>query len=83
MGKELAFLPTGPANQTGLFDDWRGIPSNAEFGVGTDSHTLYLTIDRGLFRIHTKTGLAPPPSLGQAIAANPSLNSIARSSPAN
>ncbi len=42
-GKELAFLPTGPTNQSGSFDDWRGIPSNVEFGVGDDRHTLYVT----------------------------------------
>jgi gluconolactonase len=59
-GKELAFLPTGPAGQTGKFDDWQGIPSNVEFGVGSDNHTLYVTIDRGLFRIATKT-VGPPP----------------------
>jgi len=59
-GKELAFLPTGPENQSGLFDDWQGIPSNVEFGVGQDDHTLYVTIDRGLFRIGTKTTGAPP-----------------------
>ena len=59
-GKELAFLPTGPTNQTGLFDDWRGIPSNVKFGVGQDDHTLYVTIDQGLYRIHTKTTGQPP-----------------------
>jgi gluconolactonase len=59
-GKELAFLPTGPTNQQGLFDDWRGIPSNVEFGIGADDHTLYVTIDKGLFRIRTKT-TGPPP----------------------
>jgi gluconolactonase len=59
-GEELAFLPTGPAGQSGLFDEWRGIPSNVEFGVGADSHTLYVTIDRRLYRIATKT-TGPPP----------------------
>jgi len=59
-GKELAFLPTAPGGQTGLFDDWRGIPSNVEFGAGPDSHTLYVTIDRGLFKIATKTVGRPP-----------------------
>jgi gluconolactonase len=54
-GKELAFLPTGPANQTGLFDDWKGIPSNVEFGVGDDDNMLYVTIDKGLYRIRVKT----------------------------
>ena len=50
-GKELAFIATGPSNQTGLFEEWRGIPSNVEFGIGDDSNTLYVTIDKGLYRI--------------------------------
>lgn len=54
-GKELAFLPTGPTKQTGLFEDWKGIPSNVEFGVGDDAHTLYITIDKSLYRIPVKT----------------------------
>lgn len=54
-GEELAFVETGPRDQKGLFDDWRGIPSNVEFGVGDDSHTLYVTIDKGLYRIRTRT----------------------------
>jgi gluconolactonase len=54
-GKELAFLETGPRNQTGLFESWKGIPSNAEFGIGDDARSLYLTIDKGLYRIAVKT----------------------------
>jgi gluconolactonase len=54
-GRELVFLPTGPTNQTGLFEDWRGIPSNVEFGVGDTSNTLYVTIDKSLYRIRIKT----------------------------
>ncbi len=54
-GKELAFLPTGPANQQGLFEDWKGIPSNVEFGVGDDDNVLYVTIDKSLYRIRVKT----------------------------
>ncbi len=50
-GNELDFLPTGPENQSGGFEDWRGIPSNVEFGIGDDSHTLYVTIDKSLYRI--------------------------------
>ncbi len=50
-GKEIAFIPTGPANQTGGIEDWKGIPSNVEFGVGEDAHSLYITIDKGLYRI--------------------------------
>lgn len=54
-GKELAFLETGPRDQQGLFEDWRGIPSNVEFGIGDDAHSLYVTIDKGLHRIRVKT----------------------------
>lgn len=54
-GKELSFVETGPRNQKGLFDDWKGIPSNVEFGVGEDAHSLYVTIDKGLYRIHANT----------------------------
>jgi gluconolactonase len=54
-GKELGFIPTGPTNQSGLFEDWKGIPSNVEFGVGDDSNTLYVTIDKGLYRIRLAT----------------------------
>lgn len=54
-GKELAFVETGPRNQKGLFDSWKGIPSNVEFGIGDDAHSLYVTIDKGLYRIRVNT----------------------------
>jgi gluconolactonase len=54
-GKELAFLPTGPTGQSGLFEDWKGIPSNVEFGTGDDSNMLYVTVDKSLYRIRLKT----------------------------
>jgi gluconolactonase len=54
-GRELAFVETGPRNQTGLFDNWKGIPSNVEFGIGDDAHSLYVTIDKSLYRIRVKT----------------------------
>jgi gluconolactonase len=54
-GKELAFLPTGPTNQSGEFEDWKGIPSNVEFGIGDEKNVLYVTIDKSLYRIKTKT----------------------------
>lgn len=54
-GAELTFLPTGPKGQSGLFEDWKGIPSNLEFGIGEDAHTLYVTIDKSLNRIQVKT----------------------------
>jgi len=54
-GKELAFLATAPPGQSGLFEDWKGIPSNVEFGLGSDSNLLYVTIDKSLWRIRLKT----------------------------
>lgn len=54
-GKELAFIPTGPTNQSGLFENWKGIPSNVEFGIGDDSNVLYVTIDKSLYRIRLKS----------------------------
>jgi gluconolactonase len=54
-GRELAFIPTGPEKQTGLFDDWKGIPSNVEFGIGSDANSLYVTVDKSLYRIRVKT----------------------------
>jgi gluconolactonase len=54
-GKQLAFIESGSRNQTGLFEDWKGIPSNVEFGTGDDAHTLYVTIDKSLYRIQTTT----------------------------
>ena len=53
-GNELAFLPTGPEDQSGGFEDWKGIPSNVEFGIGDDRHSLYITIDKSLYRVRTK-----------------------------
>lgn len=54
-GKEVAFIPTGPANQGA---DPKavpvGLPSNVEFGIGDESHVLYVTIDLSLFRIPLK-----------------------------
>src|SRR5262249_37416212 len=54
-GKELGFIPTGPTNQTGLFEDWKGIPSNVEFGIGDEANMLYVTIDKSLYRIRLET----------------------------
>jgi gluconolactonase len=64
-GKELAFLPTGPTNQKGLFEDWRGIPSNVEFGMGADDSTLYVTIDKSLHRIRVKMHGFHPQTAGK------------------
>lgn len=54
-GKEVAFIPTGPANQ--VSDDAHpavGMPSNVEFGIGDEISTLYVTIDKSLYRIRLK-----------------------------
>jgi gluconolactonase len=53
-GNEIAFLPTGPEGQSGDFDSLRGIPSNMEFGSGAGAHSLYITIDKALYRVQTK-----------------------------
>jgi gluconolactonase len=54
-GKALDFLPTGPAGQTGLFEDWKGIPSNVEFGTGSDAGRLYVTVDKSLYRVRVNS----------------------------
>ena len=64
-GKELAFLPTGPTNQKGLFEDWKGIPSNVEFGLGEDDSTLYVTVDKTLNSIRVKTHGFHPQTAGK------------------
>jgi gluconolactonase len=51
-GKELAFIPTGPANQSPTPEKPAlGLPSNVEFGLGDELSTLYVTIDLSLYRI--------------------------------
>ena len=50
-GSEIAFIPTGAANQTG---DPVGLPSNVEFGIGKESQVLYVTVDTSLSRIGLK-----------------------------
>jgi gluconolactonase len=52
-GNEVDFFPTGPENQSGSFDDVVGIPSNVEFGIGDDRHSLYITIKKSLYRVET------------------------------
>ena len=56
-GKEIAFIPTGPANQSA--DDPskppQGLPSNVEFGLGDEANMLYVTVDVSLYRIRLKT----------------------------
>jgi gluconolactonase len=52
-GHELAFIPTGPANQPAGKTPV-GLPSNCEFGIGDEKATLYVTIDKSLYRIPLK-----------------------------
>ena len=49
-GKEIAFIPTGPADQTDL-NSAVGFPSNVEFGIGEEKNVLYVTVDKSLYRI--------------------------------
>lgn len=54
-GKEIAFIPTGPANQvTDATHPAVGMPSNVVFGLGEDLNLLYVTIDKSLYRIRLK-----------------------------
>ncbi len=48
-GKELGFIPTGPS-QPGVGEP-KGLPSNVDFGIGDESHMLYVTVDKSLYRI--------------------------------
>jgi gluconolactonase len=50
-GKELAYISTGSA-QPGA--EPAGVPSNCEFGIGPEANTLYVTIDKSLYRIRLK-----------------------------
>ena len=59
-GKEIAFIATGPANQN-PDDEPQGLPSNVTFGNGDDRHTLYVTIDKSLYRIKLKSEGFPVP----------------------
>jgi gluconolactonase len=50
-GKELAYIPTAKP-QTGKQPV--GIPANCCFGIGEESKTLYVTVDKSLWRIPLK-----------------------------
>jgi sugar lactone lactonase YvrE len=51
-GKEVAFIPTGPSQPDAK--DPVGLPSNVCFGSGAESKTLYITVDKSLYRIPLK-----------------------------
>ncbi len=52
-GNEIAFLPTGSANQS-ADETPVGLPSNVEFGIGPDNTMLYVTVDTSLYRVRLK-----------------------------
>jgi gluconolactonase len=53
--REIAFIPTGPADQKVSADQPPvGLPSNVEFGLGDELNVLYVTVDQSLFRIRLK-----------------------------
>ncbi|MBI1901287.1 MAG: SMP-30/gluconolactonase/LRE family protein [Planctomycetia bacterium] len=49
-GQEVAFIPTGAADQKEGAPPV-GLPSNVEFGIGAESKVLYVTVDKSLYRI--------------------------------
>jgi len=49
-GKEVGFIATGPASQSGAKQP-KGLPSNVTFSRGKDKKMLYVTIDKSLYRI--------------------------------
>jgi gluconolactonase len=51
-GKEVAYIPTGPAQPDAK--EPKGIPSNCCFGIGAESKMLYITVDTSLYRIPLK-----------------------------
>jgi gluconolactonase len=52
-GKEVAFIPTGLSQPDGTKEPV-GLPSNVAFGIGKEHHTLYITVDKSLYRIPVK-----------------------------
>ncbi|MES2790020.1 MAG: SMP-30/gluconolactonase/LRE family protein [Planctomycetota bacterium] len=53
-GKEVAFIPTG-APQPEDTAEPVGLPSNVTFGIGAEGKTLYITVDKSLYKIALKT----------------------------
>jgi len=51
-GKELAYISTGKPGQDAK--DAVGIPANVCFGMGDESKTLYITVDKSVYRIPLK-----------------------------
>ena len=53
-GQEVAFIPTGETQPDDTAEAV-GLPSNVTFGIGAESKTLYITVDKSLFRIALKS----------------------------
>lgn len=54
-GKEIAFIPTGlPKQKVDKEHPAVGLPSNVEFGIGSEANVLYVTVDVSLYRIPLK-----------------------------
>ena len=53
-GKEIAFIPTGPAQPLDAPEPV-GLPSNVTFGIGEEQNTLYITVGLSLYRIKVKS----------------------------
>lgn len=53
-GKEVAFIPTGES-QPDDTTEAVGLPSNVTFGIGAENKTLYITVDKSLYRINLKS----------------------------
>lgn len=53
-GKEVAFIPTGEPQPADTAEPV-GVPSNVTFGIGPESKTLYITVDKSLYRIGLKS----------------------------
>ena len=51
-GKDIAYIPT--ARPQVDVKEPSGIPANVCFGSGDDSKTLYVTVDKSLYRIRLK-----------------------------
>jgi gluconolactonase len=51
-GKEVAFIPTGEPQPDA--QQPTGLPSNVTFGRGSEIKTLYITVDKSLYRIPLK-----------------------------
>jgi sugar lactone lactonase YvrE len=48
----VAFIPTGRPQPDAK--ESVGLPSNCDFGIGAESSTLFVTVDKSLYRIRLK-----------------------------